>query len=264
MIEGSNERLQHLAAALAAIEVPGDAETSPAAKLTLQAPGEMAAGFRAASLEDVLKHSDEFDASGGWIDSYDWPVSEADDLELVERARSGDVHSFAELVRRHERRIGSVLSRLLDDARDVEEALQDTFVQAWRHLDRFRGESALFTWLYRIAVNQALMRVRRKRLPIAELDDDAESWVPRDAVEADPEDVIVDENLRDFLTAKLKELPFEYRAPLVLRDVEGFSNQEVAGMLGISLAAAKSRIHRARMKIRAELEAWERAREQGS
>jgi len=187
-------------------------------------------------------------------------VREPDDLELVERARSGDLESFAELVRRYERRVGSVLTRLLDDARDVEEALQDTFVQAWRHLDRFRGESAIFTWLYRIAVNEALMRIRRKRVPTTEFDEVAERSLSLSSPEPDPEESIADEHLRSFLTAKLKELPFDYRAPLILRDVEGFSNQEVADILGVSLAAAKSRIHRARMQIRTELEAWERER----
>jgi RNA polymerase sigma-70 factor, ECF subfamily len=187
-------------------------------------------------------------------------VGEVDDLELVERARSGDVDAFAELVRRYERRVGSVLARLLDDARDVEEGLQDTFVQAWRHLDRFRGESAVFTWLYRIAVNEALMRVRRKRVATTELDAAVEASLSHSSTEAEPGDAIVDEDLHSFLTAKLKELPFDYRAPLVLRDVEGFSNHEVAEMLGLSLAATKSRVHRARMRVRAELEAWERER----
>jgi len=170
-----------------------------------------------------------------------------DDAELVGRARGGDVEAFAELVRRYERRVGAVLYRLLDDPRDVEEAVQDVFVQAWRNLDRFRGESALFTWLYRIAVNEALMGRRRKRPALDPLED-----APGRA--QDEPDV----ELRAFLVTQLRALPFEYRAPLVLRDVEGFSNQEVAEVLGLSLAAAKSRIHRARMQIRAELEAWER------
>ncbi len=170
-----------------------------------------------------------------------------DDAELVGRARGGDVEAFAELVRRYERRVGAVLYRLLDDPRDVEEAVQDVFVQAWRNLDRFRGESALFTWLYRIAVNEALMGRRRKRPALDPLED------APDRAQDEP-----DVELRAFLVTQLRALPFEYRAPLVLRDVEGFSNQEVAEVLGLSLAAAKSRIHRARMQIRAELEAWER------
>ncbi len=169
-----------------------------------------------------------------------------DEGRLLARARAGDVDAFGELVRRYERRVGAVLARLLPDERDLEEALQDTFVKAWRSLDRFRGDSAVFTWLYRIAVNEALQKLRRKRPETRELDDVAEAA-------AEPPDL----ELRSFIAARLKALPFQYRAPLVLRDVEGLSNQEVADVLGISLAAAKSRIHRARMQLRAELEAWE-------
>src|SRR5918994_875153 len=105
--------------------------------------------------------------------SYDPPrvPERADDRELVERARAGDLDAFRELVRTYERRVASVLYRLLDDPRDVEEATQDVFVQLWRNLHRFRGHAQLFTWLYRIAVNEALMRKRRKRHDLQELDD---------------------------------------------------------------------------------------------
>jgi RNA polymerase sigma-70 factor, ECF subfamily len=169
----------------------------------------------------------------------------ADDRELVERARAGDLDAFGELVSTYERRIASVLYRLLDDPRDVEEATQDVFVQAWRNLGRFRGHSQLFTWLYRIAVNEALMRKRRKRHDLQELDD-------RLAAAPDPEP-----GLRELLVRALAALPFEHRAAVVLRDVEGLSNVEVAEALGISVAAAKSRIHRGRLQIRDALAAWE-------
>ena len=167
------------------------------------------------------------------------------DVELVGRAQAGDVEAYGELVRRYERRVALVLARLLDDARDVEEATQDVFVQAWRHLDRFRGDAAAFTWLYRIAVNEALMRRRRRR---TELDETTASAPVSDAAG----------DLRTFLLLQLQALPFELRAPLVLRDHEGLSNGEVAEALGLTLAATKSRIHRARMQLRAALEEWER------
>ncbi len=174
---------------------------------------------------------------------------EADDVELVECARAGDVDAFGELVRRYERRVAVVLARLLDDGRDVEEATQDVFVQAWRNLERFRGEAAVFTWLYRIAVNEALMRRRRRGPVLTELDE--QTAAPPVAEEAG--------DLRTFLLLQLRALPFGLRAPLVLRDHEGLSNQEVAEALGLSLAATKSRIHRARMQLRAALEEWERS-----
>jgi RNA polymerase sigma-70 factor (ECF subfamily) len=147
--------------------------------------------------------------------------------------------------------VRGLLSRLLDDQRDVEEATQDTFVQAWRALGRFEGRSAVFTWLYRIAVNEALMRRRRAKPPTQELDEAVERNLARPG-----EDLVETAELRRFLVARIGALPFEYRAPLVLRDLEGLSNAEVAEALGLSLAAAKSRIHRARMTIRAELEEW--------
>jgi RNA polymerase sigma-70 factor, ECF subfamily len=169
------------------------------------------------------------------------------DRELVERAAAGDLEAFGELVRAYEHRVASVLYRLLDDRRDVEEATQDVFVQAWRNLRRFRGDAQLFTWLYRIAVNEALMRKRRKRAEIEELDE-------RLAAAPDPEP-----GLQDLLLRELAALPFEYRAAVVLRDVEGLTNAEVAEALGVSVAAAKSRIHRGRMQIRDALAQWEQS-----
>jgi RNA polymerase sigma-70 factor (ECF subfamily) len=167
-----------------------------------------------------------------------------EEARLLARAREGDVEAFAAFVRLFERRIRAVLSRLLDDERDVEEAAQDVFVQAWRNLSTYRGDAAFFTWLYRIAVNEALMRKRRKRVAVAELD---EGLVGA----SEPE---VDEG---WLLARIRALPDELRLPLVLRDIEGLSNQEVADVLELSLSAAKSRIHRARMQIRGDLEARE-------
>jgi RNA polymerase sigma-70 factor, ECF subfamily len=166
--------------------------------------------------------------------------------DLVERAAAGDLDAFAELVRTHERRVASVLYRLLDDRRDVEEATQDVFVQAWRNLRRFRGHAQLFTWLYRIAVNEALMRNRRKRPNVQELDE---------RLAAAPD---LEPGLRDRLVQALSDLPVEYRAAVVLRDVEGLTNAEVAEALGISVAAAKSRIHRGRMQIRDALAGLEK------
>jgi RNA polymerase sigma-70 factor (ECF subfamily) len=168
--------------------------------------------------------------------------------ELLEQAKRGDLDAFAKFVRAFERRIRTVLYRLLDDARDVDEAVQDTFVQAWRHIERFRGDAAPYTWLYRIAVNEALMRRRRKTLTTTELQETTLSG---------SEDAYAAADARAFLIERLRALPIEYRTAVVLRDVEGLSNEEVARVLEISLAAAKSRIHRGRMRLREELERWE-------
>ena len=185
-----------------------------------------------------------------WNDSghYDPSAMAIGERELLDQARAGDLDAFAEFMRAFERRIRAVCYRLLDDARDVDEAVQDTFVQAWRNLDRFRGDAAPYTWLYRIAVNEALMRRRRKTLPTSELQETAV---------ASGEDAFAAADARAFLIQQLRSLPDDYRAAVVLRDVEGLSNEEVAEALEISLAAAKSRIHRGRMQLRAELERWE-------
>ncbi len=186
---------------------------------------------------------------------YDPPMTDLDDRALVDRARAGDLDAFAEIVRRYEHRVRAVLFRLLDDERDVEEAAQDCFVQAWRNLDRFRGDSAIFTWLYRIAVNEALARLRRKRVPTTGLDLAPEPMQPS---AEEPHHAVESGEVQEFLAGRIRALEPEYRAPLVLRDVVGLSNQEVADILDLSVPATKSRIHRARMQIRADLVEWER------
>jgi RNA polymerase sigma-70 factor, ECF subfamily len=183
------------------------------------------------------------------IRHYDPRAVALSERELLERAKAGDLDAFAEFMRTFERRVRSVLFRLLDDARDVDEALQDTFVQAWRNLDRFRGDAAPYTWLYRIAVNEALMKRRRRTVPTSEL---------HETTFAAGGDAFAAADERAFLIDRLRELPVEYRVAVVLRDVEGIPNDAVAEVLGISLAAAKSRIHRGRMQLREELQRWER------
>lgn len=186
-------------------------------------------------------------------------MAPAADAELVARARDGDLDAFAELVRRHEQHVRTILFRLLGNERDAEEATQDAFVQAWRNLDRFRGEAAVFTWLYRIAVNEALGRLWRKRPVTTGLDAAAEQELAGPS-EEEPDRAAELNELHGYLAARIRELPFEYRAPLVLRDVLGLSNNEVAAVLELSVPATKSRIHRARMRIREDLDRWEQDR----
>jgi RNA polymerase sigma-70 factor (ECF subfamily) len=177
-------------------------------------------------------------------------TASADDVELLRRARSGDLDAFAEIVGLYEQRLRIVVARLLDDARDVEEAVQDSFVQAWRHLDRYRGDAAIFTWLYRIGVNEALARRRRKSLPTIDLESPAAAAVAEGRREVQPEQSAEASDLRTQLIDHLRTLPFEYREAVVLRDVAGLTNEEVATALGITVPAAKSRIHRGRMQLR--------------
>jgi RNA polymerase sigma-70 factor (ECF subfamily) len=179
---------------------------------------------------------------------------EQSDAELVRRARDGDLDAFAGIVNRYERRLRLVLLRILGDPRDVEESVQDAFVQAWRNLVRYRGDAALFTWLYRIGMNAALARTRRREPATVEL----QMVEGEESASADsgfrPEAAAEAGELRARIVAALAALPFEYREAVVLRDVAGLSNQEVAAALGVSLAAAKSRIHRGRLQLRDRLE----------
>jgi RNA polymerase sigma-70 factor, ECF subfamily len=241
-LDRQQERLVGGLAELAASEVGTRAPPPDAAHLAVGDVGETLARSFTPAEEKPLDHAHvRLDASSGHDDSHRTIRRVAGgehERELVERAAAGDLDAFAELVRTHERRVASVLYRLLDDRRDVEEATQDVFVQAWRNLRRFRGHAQLFTWLYRIAVNEALMRNRRKRPNVQELDE---------RLAAAPD---LEPGLRDRLVQALSDLPVEYRAAVVLRDVEGLTNAEVAEALGISVAAAKSRIHRGRMQIR--------------
>jgi RNA polymerase sigma-70 factor (ECF subfamily) len=193
-------------------------------------------------------------------------MAEKEETALLIAAQAGDLEAFERVVRLFERRVRALLSRLLSDERDIEEATQDTFVQAWRNVSRFRGDAAAFTWLYRIAVNEALQRARRRRLQTQPLErelvdvPDYQRGTTASCPRA-PDQLAEAHELQAFLLHQVRRLPIELRAPLVLRDIEGWSNQEVADILELSLAATKSRIHRARMKLRGELEKWLRGRE---
>jgi RNA polymerase sigma-70 factor, ECF subfamily len=184
-------------------------------------------------------------------------LGEHTDAELVQRAQEGDLEAFADIVRRHERRLRIVLLHILDDTRDVEEAVQDAFIQAWRSLGGYRAEAALFTWLYRIGVNAALARTRRKRHPTTGLDSIPGEGATHVAQDVLPEPSAEAHDLRARVLEALARLPFEYREAVVLRDLAGLTNEEVAAALDVSLPAAKSRIHRGRLQLRELLEAHE-------
>jgi RNA polymerase sigma-70 factor (ECF subfamily) len=170
---------------------------------------------------------------------------------LWRQACADDIDAYAEFVVLCERRIRAVLGRLLDDERDVEEAAQDTFVQAWRHRHTFRGGSRPFTWLYRIAVNEAGQRNRRAKRDTRPLDEQVDQ---SDTSASSVAEIAEARELAGALITGLRDLSFDYRAAVVLRDIEGRSNQQVADALGVSLAAAKSRLYRGRAQLRVAVE----------
>jgi len=179
-------------------------------------------------------------------------VTPPDDHELVLRAREGDAGAFEELVRRHTPQLYRVLTRMLGDPSAAEDVLQECFVRAWRALPKFRGEARFSTWLYRIAINEGnrflARESRREVLPF----DDVLRDVPD--VGARTDELAEAGELRAQLERLIAELPANYRVAVVLRDVEGFGNEEAAELLGLDIRNFKSRLHRGRMALRARLE----------
>jgi len=181
-----------------------------------------------------------------------------DDLALVDRTVCGDRGAFESLVRRHERRVYRVSLAVLGNAEDAEEAMQDAFVKAYRHLGQFRRESKFTTWLTRITINAALEKrsLRRDSVPLDEAQLAAE--LPAQRTEnwhADPEKLYGKQELRGRVEEAIRALPEIYREAFVLRDVEEMSAEEAAESVGITVGALKSRLLRARLMVRETLAA---------
>jgi len=177
------------------------------------------------------------------------PLTGVPDAALVALTRSGNANAFEELVRRNQATIFRIALRMLGDRRDAEDASQETFLQAWRALPRFRSQSAFSTWLYRIVTNRCL-NLRRARRPSQALlwDQESEDPGPEEAAEA--------RNQLLALREAILELTPEQRAVFVLRHLEGCAYEEIVEILGISLAAVKSRLHRARLELATVLGEW--------
>ena len=184
---------------------------------------------------------------------------------LVERARSGDEEAFAALVTENSARVYGALRRFGLDQQEAEEVAQEVFLRAWRALSRFEARAQFSTWLYRIAFNEAQRRLARRPAPGALSqagDDDAIAALP-DTAGAGPQTRALEHEFQQVLERALAQLPIDLRVAVVLRDIEGLSSEESAGVTGIRQAAFKSRLHRGRMQLRALLEPYLRL-EQGT
>ncbi|MEA2697286.1 MAG: polymerase sigma-70 factor, subfamily [Myxococcales bacterium] len=183
------------------------------------------------------------------------------DMALVERARNKDYAAFEELMSRYEDKVFRLAFRFVRNESEAKEILQDTFLAIWRKLDTFKGDSMFSSWVYRVAANAALMRLRTQRrhpevsteeLPAGFMDQQqygqilspGENWARR------PDDQLQSDELRRHIQSAVDALPEIYRTVFLVRDVEGLSTEETAELLGISIPTVKTRLHRARMALR--------------
>ncbi|MBZ5707379.1 MAG: sigma-70 family RNA polymerase sigma factor [Acidobacteriia bacterium] len=173
------------------------------------------------------------------------------EAEAIERAKQGEAESFEILYHLHKRRVYSLCLRMTANTAEAEDLTQEAFLQLFRKIATFRGESAFSTWLHRMAVNVVLMHLRKKGLPVVPLEDtlESEEEAPRKELGApDPQLAGSVDRLR--LERAIAALPPGYRSVFVLHDVEGYEHNEIAAMVGCSIGNSKSQLHKARMKLR--------------
>ena len=189
-------------------------------------------------------------------------LPQTDGLEeaaLVERAKSGEVAAFTELVRRYDKKIFRMAKQITQSDEDAEDVLQEALFKAYQHLDSFQGNSKFYTWIVRIAVNEALMKLRKRKsdrtVSLDEELDTGEETVTREIAvwDGDPEQRYSQEEMRVILDDAIKNLKPSFRTVFVLRDVEELSTEETAETLGLSIPAVKSRLLRARLELREKL-----------
>jgi RNA polymerase sigma-70 factor (ECF subfamily) len=184
------------------------------------------------------------------------------DRDLVLRAQDGDTSAFGELVERYQGRVFALTRRILKDDDEAEDALQETFLSAFRGIKNFKREAKFSTWIFRVASNAALMRLRKRRGDTVSLDAPLDEEGGEDSSPTrdlrdwsrTPEEELLNNETREAMDKAIAELPADQAAVFQLRDVEGLSNEEAAEALGTSVAAAKSRLHRARLFLRGRLD----------
>jgi RNA polymerase sigma-70 factor, ECF subfamily len=182
-----------------------------------------------------------------------------DESALVARARQGDNVAFNELVTKYSRKIFRLAKHITQNDEDAEDVLQETFLKAYGHLGDFQGQSKFYTWIVRIAVNESLMKLRKRKsdrtVPLDEPVDTGEDTVVREIAvwEDDPEKQYSQDELAKILDEAVQSLRPAFRTVFVLRDIEELSTEETAESLGISVPAVKSRLLRARLQLREKL-----------
>jgi len=185
-------------------------------------------------------------------------VVKEDEPVIVAAAQAGDLNAFDTLVGRYERKIFRLAQNITQNREDAEDVMQEAFLKAFEHLHEFQGNSRFYTWLVRIAVNQALMKLRKRRPNQVSLDeqmDTGEELIPREVEDWGPSPIerFEQSELATILSTAIGELDPSFRVVFQLRDIEGLSTEETAEALGLSVPAVKSRLLRARLKLRTKL-----------
>ena len=190
-------------------------------------------------------------------------AGELTEAEAIRLAQRGDAAAFEHLYRMHSRRVYSLCLRMVSNTAEAEDLTQEAFLQLFRKIQTFRGESAFSTWLHRLAVNVVLMKLRKKSLPESSLEEitepDEETGGPRKDIGA-PDQLLTGSIDRVNLDRAIQELPPGYKTVFVLHDVQGYEHNEIAEIMKCSIGNSKSQLHKARMRLRELLHEAERAK----
>src|SRR6201987_5336445 len=179
------------------------------------------------------------------------PKQKITEAEAIERAKQGDAAAFETLYQLHKRRVYSLCLRMVSNPSQAEDLAQEAFLQLFRKIGTFRGESAFSTWLHRMAVNVVLMQLRKKGLPIVPLEENIETEEETPRKEPGADDPRLAGSIdRMQLQRSIAALPPGYRMIFLLHDVEGYEHNEIAEIVGCSIGNSKSQLHKARMKLR--------------
>jgi RNA polymerase sigma-70 factor (ECF subfamily) len=175
-------------------------------------------------------------------------VSSSSDFDLTKAAAQGNMAAFEEVYQRHHRRVYSICLRMLQNATEAEDLTQDVFIQLYRKIGSFRGDSAFTTWLHRLTVNQVLMHFRKRNVKFEKTTEEGETPVQVVGGTENPRKMPVVDKIA--IENAIEQLPKGYRNVFVLHDVEGYEHEEVAKILGCSVGTSKSQLHKARLKLR--------------
>lgn len=175
-------------------------------------------------------------------------VKNASDYELTQASASGDMGAFEEVYNRHHRRVYAICLRMLKNVTEAEDLTQDVFIQLYRKIGSFRGDSAFTTWLHRLTVNQVLMHFRKRNVKYEKTTDEGEAPLQIVGGTENPGKMPVVDKIA--LQNAIEQLPPGYKNVFILHDIEGYEHEEVARILGCSVGTSKSQLHKARLKLR--------------